>query len=121
LRGEGWMRAGARVSFPTNPTQCHCARSWNDLGRPWHEQITIEIEERPRKTGGTGARCPSGRQNRRTYMQSVEQNEAKSAAQLLRLDDHQVVLAVLALAEREQHLHQEAVGGALVGDDDGLG
>ena len=43
---------------------------------------------------------------------------AVSAGDLLRLQDHQVVLAVLTLAEGEKDLHQQTVGGALVHDDD---
>lgn len=47
-------------------------------------------------------------------------SRAGLAAERLRLDDHQVILAVFALAEREQHFHQQPVGRALVGDDDGF-
>lgn len=45
---------------------------------------------------------------------------AKRPALLLRLHDHEMILAELVLAEREEHLDEEAVGNGAVGDDDRL-
>lgn len=81
------------------------------------EQIGIEIEGKPRKPAGLAS---AGRAVAARWEQSRTNEPRSLAAHRLRLNRHEVVLAVLALTQGEEHLHQKTIGRALVHDDDGF-